>query len=172
MKKRFKNKLFYFILGMIISSCVTAYAATNLLSKDIGFIPDSSSWKVNNVQDALNDLYENDTFYIPYYKVSIDGQMGGEGEIKINSEKYNILTIDSRTRSGVAGTTYWEIFGYDNADCNGTNTQLLATTDISNSLETFDISEYKCITLKVRCATINNVRSWYYYYYNGVTLSR
>jgi len=59
MRKIFISKLFYFILGIIISSGITVYAATTLLSKDIGFVPDNSSWEVNNVQDALNDLYSS-----------------------------------------------------------------------------------------------------------------
>ena len=169
MKINLKSKLFYFILGIIISGGITAYAATTMLSKDISFVPDNASWQVNNVEDALNDLYKKDTLYLPKQAVAIDGQHGGVGGIMIKSEKYNILTIDSRTRTGVAGTTYWRIIGYEQEDCTGTNTYLLNTTDPSNSSETFDISDYKCIYLVVSCTATNNVVAWYHYYFNGIT---
>lgn len=48
-----------FILGTIFSliiSGITVFASI-ALSKDITFIPKSSKWNVNNVQDAIDDLY-------------------------------------------------------------------------------------------------------------------
>jgi len=172
MWKMLKSRLFYFMMGAILFSGITAYAATTLLSKDIGFVPDNSSWEVNNVQDALNDLYENDTLYLPYYKVNISGDRGGEGSMNLNSEKYNTLTIDNRMRTGVIGTTYWAIYGYDESDCTGNETKFLFTTEPSSSLETFDISGYECIRLQVECHAGNGVVAWYGYYFNGISLSR
>jgi len=46
-----------FILGIIACSGIV-YAA-NYLASDISYEPTDASWEVNNVNDALNDLYEN-----------------------------------------------------------------------------------------------------------------
>jgi len=59
MKKIFKNRLFCFLLGAILFSSVAVYATSTLLSKNVTFTPENSDWNVSNVEDALNDLYEN-----------------------------------------------------------------------------------------------------------------
>ena len=51
MKKIINSKIFAFILGAVLFSGITVYA-TNYLAKDV-------TYKDTNVENALNDLYEN-----------------------------------------------------------------------------------------------------------------
>lgn len=56
----FKSNIFSFILGGILFSSVTVYAAI-INSKDVSYSPDNSSFKVDNVKTALDFLYEHAT---------------------------------------------------------------------------------------------------------------
>ena len=60
MKRIIKNNL-RVVIAIIITAIVcistTAYAAYNYYAKDISFTPSNESWKVENVEDAINDLY-------------------------------------------------------------------------------------------------------------------
>lgn len=60
MKNIFRKniKLFIGIFIGIICSGITVYAA-NYLAKDIAFVPSNNNWKVSNVEEAINDLYNN-----------------------------------------------------------------------------------------------------------------
>ena len=56
-----KNKLKVIlgtIVGIIIGTSITVYAY-NYQAKDIGFKPTNEAWKVDNVEDAINQLYNN-----------------------------------------------------------------------------------------------------------------
>ena len=170
MKKIFKSRIFSFILGAVIFSGISV-CAYSLSSNDISFTPENSNWKVSNVEEAINDLYKDDTLFIPRYIVNIEGVHGGSGNNYINSENYNTLTIGSRTRSGVAGTTYWRIRAFKDANCTETSI-LLDTTEASNSIETFDVSEYKCVALEVYCTAHNGVVAWYRYDFNDIKFYR
>ena len=55
--KIIKNPIFTFILGAIIFSSITGVIAYNLTSDKIGFEPDDEDWNVENVEEAINDLY-------------------------------------------------------------------------------------------------------------------
>lgn len=52
-----KKILLGFVLG-IISMLGIGVVAYNMKASEIGYSPKDSSWKVDNVQDAINDLYE------------------------------------------------------------------------------------------------------------------
>lgn len=54
-----KGKLFFFgfICGIIISMTISVYALIKYDSNSIGFKPKNSNWQVNNLEDAINDLY-------------------------------------------------------------------------------------------------------------------
>ena len=51
-----KKLIISFILGGIIFGSVGIYAAS-YLATDVSYTPTDSSWKVSNVNDALNELY-------------------------------------------------------------------------------------------------------------------
>lgn len=57
MKKFLTSRIFTFILGAVIFSGITGVAAYSILASDIGYTPKDSSWEVNNVKDAIDDLY-------------------------------------------------------------------------------------------------------------------
>ena len=52
------NKLFYFLLGVLVFSGISVYATTTLLSKNVTFTPQNTDWQVSDVETALNSLYE------------------------------------------------------------------------------------------------------------------
>lgn len=52
------NKLFYFLLGVLVFSGISVYATTTLLSKNVTFTPQNTNWQVSDVETALNSLYE------------------------------------------------------------------------------------------------------------------
>lgn len=165
-----------FLIGILFSG-ITVYAATTYLSRDVSFTPSDENWKVSNVEDALNDLYEKaslnteeNKFYISNLGVYIHDSKGGKGGFKFDAQNYKTLTVGSRTRGGVIGTTYWQIVGYSEADCTGTETNLLYTTTPSSDVETYDISEYKCIFLQAICTSTGSSNAWKYYNFNDITL--
>ena len=60
MKRLLKSRLFFFILGIVLTASVVGVSASILYQADeIGFTPDDPNWNVNNLESALNDLYEN-----------------------------------------------------------------------------------------------------------------
>ena len=59
MKKVLKSRSFAFITGLILATTVSVGATALYSSSEIGFTPTNSEWHVNNIEDALNDLYTN-----------------------------------------------------------------------------------------------------------------
>ncbi len=57
MKKIFKNPIFTFILGAVLFSGITGVVAATMLAKDVSYTPKDSTWKVDNVKEAIDDLY-------------------------------------------------------------------------------------------------------------------
>lgn len=84
--------------------------------------------------------------------------------------KYNTLTIESRTRTGTAGTTYYRIFGYyTSEDGNSTRETIMQTTNTSSEKETFDISKYDRLMFDVTCTKVGG-SGWKYYYFNNIEI--
>lgn len=60
MKKINKSHIFSFILGVIITASIVGVSATILYSaSEIGFTPTNPNWNVDNLESAINDLYNN-----------------------------------------------------------------------------------------------------------------
>jgi hypothetical protein len=57
MKKIIKNPIFTFILGALIFGGIVGVSAYTIFANDIGYTPKDSSWEVDNVKDAIDDLY-------------------------------------------------------------------------------------------------------------------
>lgn len=47
------------IITAILFSSISAYATYNYLAKDISYTPSNSEFEVDNVEDALNELYKS-----------------------------------------------------------------------------------------------------------------
>lgn len=60
LRKVFNNKFFCFILGGLIFSSVTVYAAI-INAKDVAYEPENTTFKAENVKTALDFLYEHAT---------------------------------------------------------------------------------------------------------------
>ena len=58
MKRLYKHPLLMFILGGLFFSTFTAYATYAILSSGVSYQPKDSSWNVDNVEDALDELYD------------------------------------------------------------------------------------------------------------------
>ena len=61
MKKIIKSRVFAFVLGAIIFSGITGVAAYTIFASDIGYTPKDTAWEVDNVKDAIDELYEKKT---------------------------------------------------------------------------------------------------------------
>ena len=67
-----KNNIFAFILGAIIFGSIGVVSAYAIFANDIGYTPKDTTWEVDNVKDAIDDLYaksssgilDNTSFYL------------------------------------------------------------------------------------------------------------
>ena len=51
-----KSNIFSFIVGAILFGCIGTVAAYNMLAKDIKYTPSDTTWNVDNVEDAIDEL--------------------------------------------------------------------------------------------------------------------
>ncbi len=56
MKKMLKSRIFFFILGALMFSMISAVLAYDYASINLGFTSNDTEWNVQNVSQALNDL--------------------------------------------------------------------------------------------------------------------
>ncbi len=59
MKRAFKGKVFFFVLGVLVSVTSTVFAYS-YLAQEIGFTPTDNEWEVDNVKDAIDDLHSKE----------------------------------------------------------------------------------------------------------------
>ncbi|MBE6160866.1 MAG: hypothetical protein E7158_01415 [Firmicutes bacterium] len=57
MKKIFKNSILTFVLGAILFSGITAYAAGRYYATQVDYEPSNPNFNVDNMSDALDQLY-------------------------------------------------------------------------------------------------------------------
>ena len=60
-----RKAIFYYTLGILTTSVISVFAAATILSKNISYSNPNTS--ATNVEDALNELYKNDSFYNFYW---------------------------------------------------------------------------------------------------------
>lgn len=65
MKNKIKTWLFGFIIGVLI--CGTTVYASTVLASDIAFVSNNKTFNVNNVNDAINTLYDEAQQKKDYY---------------------------------------------------------------------------------------------------------
>ena len=58
MKKIFKSRLFFLLLGVLISTVSTVLAYT-YLAQDVGYSPTDTSWDVENTKEALDSIRDD-----------------------------------------------------------------------------------------------------------------
>lgn len=138
-----------FILGIILCSGVV-YAA-NYYAKDVTYISDDEKWKVSNVNEALDSLYEigknsgPKEIYIPRISYQNGYKSSGNtsyldmvrGYTEIDVTGYSTLTVASIVSTADYSTTAADIIGFDSE---GNQTTL--HSGVTNDMITLDITNY------------------------------
>ena len=92
-----KGKLKTIILTAIVCFSISGIGvvAVNILANDIGFTPNDEEWQVNNVNDAMNDLYElADKPTSEQISFVIRGDAYGDSNFLTLTNGYNTATIE------------------------------------------------------------------------------
>jgi len=151
MKRLNKKVLLLIILTAIISSTISV-AAVKLTAKEIGFKSSDETWQVNNVEDAVNSLYNESKNSINGYhfsKINVSAifyeanntTYGGAtaNTITLDVDKLSTLTIESTSNTG---SNFWA-----NKCSIKSGDEVIATINVpSTEVQTFDISSYDEIT--------------------------
>lgn len=111
MKKLLNNKIFYFILGAIIFSTISVYAVTIIDSKDVSFSSKHDNWKVENVQSAIDYLYEiannRNSLDELEFKTTVDSSQGhrlDKREISTILEAGSYIIVGNTAYTSLSGT--------------------------------------------------------------------
>ena len=147
-----KVKVFLLVVGGIVLFLAGGVVAATLTAKDIGFTSSNEEWNVDNVEDAMNDLYDKSKtavskVYIP--SIQLSSGAGGYTSIysysvsKFDTKDYNTFKIGEVS---VTGSTlrYISVTGYKT---DGTNVVLDDSISSGERNLSYDVSE--CDTVKV-----------------------
>jgi len=120
-----KKTILSFILGGIIFGCIGIYAA-NYLASDVTYTPKDTNWEVNNVNEALDDLYnstdlkwyiseENAVTISPSGSTTITGLLG---KPKIIIVRHTSTTSSNCTTSLLDNSNYYcdQAYAFYNPD--------------------------------------------------------
>lgn len=88
------------IICFLISGTI-GVVASKLSAKDIGFTSTNENWQVNNVEDAMNDLYEKNEEAINSYSQSHDLFFisKSHAQYDVSNHEKVIINIESFTNS-------------------------------------------------------------------------
>ena len=98
MKKIFKSRIFTFILGAILFGGIGVVSAYTIFANDIGYTPKDTIWKVDNVKDAIDDLYskaDNSTQEIIFCAHTWGNNVKGGSNIAFANYNYRKFKIKS-----------------------------------------------------------------------------
>jgi len=146
-----------FLSGALLSG-ITVYAASTYLSKDVTFTPSNSSWEVSNVEEALNDLYENKSISensnLKYYNsgyslqgtsASLSGFVVGERYLCTTNMRNKVTTYNISGADVLSGRLAGEMF-------DGSFTSFLTYFEATSETISFSFSGSR--GLYVYCYTI------------------
>ncbi|MBR1417197.1 MAG: hypothetical protein IJ572_05200 [Bacilli bacterium] len=110
MKKIIKNPFITFILGGTIFSSIIGVSAYVLLANNIGFNPVDTTWNVNDVDEALNDLYDSyTTLTSPKVEVvsvcSVESSTIKSCSGTLEVDKYYLCVVNTRNYNGTQTIT-------------------------------------------------------------------
>lgn len=122
-KKKSLNRIFIFVLSGLIFGTIGVYAATYFPSDDVTYDNTESGLSSNNVQDAIDELYENCSStatsrdYI-YSKESINSNYDGVYKISVESGSSTevLRTSYGNIKKIAASGDYLYYVMYDNAN--------------------------------------------------------
>ena len=129
MKKIIKSRVFAFILGAITFGSIGVVAAT-YNAKQISYTPKDTSWKVNNVRDAIDELYNKANSSKVATQVATLTTQGAT--YTMQNDGYIIGTASSTYNEG----GYWISYNDNNA-----GTDILSTSNY-NDLTIHKVSLY------------------------------
>ena len=96
MKKFFKKNIkiiISFVTGILLASG-TAYAVIVTSSNNVSFTPSNTTWNVNNVESALNSLYQD----------SLNNYLNGYNAGKADSGGYDLIYFNQKVKPAVTYT--------------------------------------------------------------------
>lgn len=155
MKKIFKSRIFAFILGTLIFSGITAVSAYTILANDIEYTPKDTTWEVNNVKDAIDDLYskvDNSTQEIKFCAHTWGNNVNGGSNIDFanyNYKKFKIKSFDYLDNSNAE--FYFTDINYNTIPAEINKEYSLKESNISYLYITEQVNAsygYSCITLE------------------------
>lgn len=146
--KFIKNNIKIFIIIIItaiLCSSISVYATYSYLAKDVSYIPSNDEFKVDNVEDALNELYElKKTSNIDFknaellYNYNSGGSFSGSYEFDGKHDKAIVLIFACSRDNNVlvncdlsGGTIVFDKTLYNRLDVYSYG-RLLVIDDISN----------------------------------------
>jgi len=135
LKKIFDNKLFIFLLGIMISGgSVFAYS---IAANEVVFNPENTEWKVTNVEEAVTDLYKYSRTNI-LEKLDLTSKedtsygardAGRTVSVSLEAGNYLIIVNEANTTSNNTGGTGGSddskklTINYSNGSCEEISTQ-------------------------------------------------
>ena len=109
--KQLKSNIISFILGALIFGGIGAVFAYSIFANNVGFTPTDNTWNVNNVENAINDLYRTQIYYCSFIKsikpmTSNTSSDGTASSNSLLSSSAVYKAFDGNTNTGVDSTIY------------------------------------------------------------------
>lgn len=99
-----KNNIFGFIIGVLITSSVGIGAATLYFSNEVSYTPTDTTWNVDNVKEALDELYSIENEFKNNvsngYSLVSANFFSGQANVSSGSFSYTFLLTDT-TKTGI-----------------------------------------------------------------------
>ena len=94
-----KKNILCFILGLIVAGSFAGVVALNYSAKDVSYTPSDNNWNVNNVEDAIGDLYKKANDSLGTYKILETGTFTTINTGNSN-HSYNTITLKNTYTEG------------------------------------------------------------------------
>ena len=119
MKQFIKNNLKVFVIVVITAILFTGigvYAANTYLAHDISYTPSNENFEVSNVEDALNELYDNSNKPLILKLRTESYSSNRQGVTNYNLDATDIISKYKFFKFKLLSTTgikSWEMYGYN-----------------------------------------------------------
>lgn len=147
-----KDNILAFLLGAVIFGSIGVVSAYSILANDIGYTPNDTTWEVDNVKNAIDDLYTK-KFLSSLKNYEIVASQGS------TSTRKNVSISYAAQKDGIAIAI---IFGYSAYGTNYVNTAITTTSNniihpkIAGSV---DRNKYAFAVYELHAGDIINVSS-------------
>ncbi len=93
------SRLFLFVAGFVIATCITSVVAYQMTANQISYTPKDKNWNVNNVKSAVDDLKETCSSRI--FAVIKSGDVNTIGSVvEIGNEEFYVVGQGTGKESG------------------------------------------------------------------------